>query len=40
MGVVDEFVRQERVQQGFDRRVGRRRIEQVGALKAHHVLVG
>ena len=40
MGVVDELVRQERVQQRLDRRIGRHRIEQVGALDAHHVLVG
>jgi len=39
MGVVDEFVRQKGVQQGLDRRVGRARIEQVGALDAHHLLV-
>ena len=40
VGVVDELVRQEGVQQRLDRRVGRHRIEQVGALHAHHVLVG
>ena len=40
MGVVDEFVRQEGVQQRLDRRVGRPGIEQIGALHAHHVLVG
>ena len=39
MGVVDEFVRQEGVQQRLDRRIGRRRIEQVLALDAHHVFV-
>ncbi len=32
MGVVDEGVRDERVQQRFDRRIGRHRIDQVGAL--------
>ena len=37
--VVDEFVRQEGVQQRLDRRVRRRGIEQVRALDAHHVLV-
>ena len=40
MGVVDEFVRDEGVQQRLDRRIGRRRVEQVGALQPHHVLVG
>ena len=40
VGVVDEFVRQEGVQQDLDRRVRRRRIEQVLALDAHHLLVG
>ena len=40
VGVVDKFVRQEGVQQGFDRRVRRRGLEQVFALNAHHVLVG
>ncbi len=40
MGVVDEFVRQERVQQRFDGRIGRRRIEQIDALEIDHVLVG
>ena len=40
MRVVDEFVRQEGVQQGLDRRVRRRGLEQVLALDAHHVLVG
>ena len=39
MRVIDKSVRQERVQQGFDRRVRRRRLEQVFALNAHHVLV-
>ena len=40
MGVVDEFVRQEGVQQRLDRRIGRVGIEQIGALQRHHVLVG
>ena len=40
MGVVDEFVRQENMQQRLDRRCRRHRIEQVGALDLHHVLVG
>ena len=40
MGVVDEFVRQEGVQQRLDRRVGRVGIEQVRALQRDHVLVG
>ena len=37
--VVDEFVRQEGVQQRLDRGVGRRRVDEVGALQRHHVLV-
>ena len=40
MGVVDEFVRQEGVQQRLDRRVGRASIEQVQALHVDHGLVG
>jgi hypothetical protein len=40
MGVVDEFVRDERVQQGLDRRVRSRRLDQIGALQPHHFLVG
>jgi len=40
MRVIDELVRQERVQQRFYRRVGRRRIDQVGTLKVDHVRVG
>ena len=39
VGVVDELVRQERVQQRLDRGIGRRRVEQVLALDADHVLV-
>ena len=39
MGVIDEFLRQEGVQQGLDRRIGRHRIDQEGALDARHVLV-
>ena len=40
MRVVDEFVRQKRVQQRLDRGVRRAGVEQIGALDAHHVLVG
>ena len=40
MGVVDEFVRDESVQQRLDRRVRRHRIDQIGALQLHHLLVG
>ena len=40
MGVVDEFMRQERVQQRLDRGVRRRRIEQVETLHIDHGLVG
>ena len=40
MGVIDEFVRQEGVQQRLDRRIGRRRIHQIDALVIHHVFVG
>ena len=40
MRVIDEFVRQEGVQQRFHRRIWRRRIEQVHALVVHHVFVG
>ena len=39
MGVIDEFVRQEGVQHHLDRRIGRRRIDQVGALDGDHFLV-
>ena len=39
VGVVDELVRQERMQQRLDRRIGRGGIEQVLALDADHVLV-
>ena len=39
MGVIDEFLRQEGVQQGLDRRIGRHRIDQERALDAHRVLV-
>ena len=39
MGVVDELRRHEGVQQQLDRRRRRRRIDQVGALHAHDVLV-
>ena len=40
MGVIDEFVRQERVQHDFDGRIWRRRIDQVGALDGDQLLVG
>ncbi len=39
MGMVDEFLRQEGVQQGLDRRIRRHRIDEEGALDAHHVLI-
>ena len=39
MGVIDELVRQERVQQRLDGRVRRGRIDQVGPLQRHHVFV-
>jgi len=40
MGMIDEFVRDEGVQQRLHARIGRRRIDQIGALQPHHVLVG
>ena len=40
MGVVDEFVRDERVQQRLDRGIRRRGIDQIGALQPHHFLIG
>jgi hypothetical protein len=40
MRVVDELVRQEGVQQGLDRRVGRLAVQKVAALDVDHVLVG
>ena len=40
VGVVDIAVRQEGVQQGLDRGGGRGRVEQVGPVRGHHVLVG
>ena len=40
MGVVDEFVRDERVQQRLDGRVGSSGIDQIGALQPHHFLIG
>ncbi len=40
MGMVDEFMRQEGVQQRLDRRVGRGGIEQVQPLHIDHGLVG
>ena len=39
MGVIDEFVRQECMQQGLDRRIGRGGIEQCPPLRIDHVLV-
>ena len=39
VGVIDEFVRQERVQERFDRWVGSRRIEQILALHTNHIFV-
>ncbi len=39
VGVVDKLVRQEGMQQGLDRWVGRRRIEQIAPLHVDHVLV-
>ena len=38
--VIDKFVRQESVEQGLDRRVGGARVDQIGALHPHHLLVG
>ncbi len=40
MGVIHEFVRQEGVQQGLDRRVGRGRVEQIQPLHIDHRLIG
>ena len=40
MGVVHEFVRDEGVQQRLDGRIGRHRVQQVGALHPHHLLIG
>ena len=40
MGVVDEFMRNEGMQQRFHGRIGRGRIDQIGALQAHHLFVG
>ena len=37
--MIDEFVRQERVQHHLDRRIGRGRIDQVGALDADQIFV-
>ena len=39
MCMIDELLRQERVQERFDRRVGRLRIDQRGTLRAHHLCV-
>ncbi len=39
MRVVDEFVRQEGVQQRLDRRIGRGGVDEVCPLQRHHVLV-
>ena len=40
VGVVDELRRQEGVEQRLDRRVGRRRVEQMAAKLVHHLDVG
>ena len=40
MRVVDIFVRHEGVQQRLDRWIGRHWIDQIGALHAHHLVVG
>ena len=39
VGMVDEFLRQECVQQGFDRGIWRLRVDQVLALQGHHILI-
>jgi hypothetical protein len=39
MRVIDEFLRQEGVQQRLDRGIGRGAVEEIGALRIHHVLV-
>ena len=39
VGVIDELVRKEPMQEGLNRGVGRRRIDQAGALRIHHVFV-
>ncbi len=40
VGVVDELVRQKRVQHDFDGRIWRRRIDEVSALDGDQLLVG
>ena len=40
MGVIGELVGRERVQQRFHGRIGRRRIDQIGAQHAHDLVVG
>ena len=40
VGVVDEALRNEGMQQRLDGRIGRHRIDEVGALRLHHLLVG
>ena len=40
MGVIDEFVRQKRVQHDLDRRVWRCRVDQVGALNGDQLFIG
>jgi hypothetical protein len=39
MGVIDELVRQERVQHDLDRGIGRGRLDQIGALDGNQILV-
>ena len=40
MGVIDEALGDEGMEQRLDRRVGRQRIEQIGALRPYHLFVG
>ena len=40
MGVIDEFVRQKRVQHHFDRRIGRGGVDQIGAFDGDEIFVG
>ncbi len=40
VGMINEFLRNECVQKSLDRRVGRRRIDEVGALDSDHLFVG
>jgi hypothetical protein len=39
VGVIDEPMREERVQQRLDRRIGRARVEEMGPQLVHHLLV-